>query len=157
MCVSFQSGLSWITVLKKRENFREAFHQFDWDKMANYGHRDITRLISNKGIIRNKRKIEAVIHNAKMMQELIALEGSLAHFVWRFEPKNHIAPSSLRATTAESIALASEFKDRGWRFLGPTTVYAFMQAMGIVNDHFSNCYRRQELLNLRYENTDTSF
>lgn len=143
---SFQSGLSWRIILTKRENFRLAFDNFDYDLMSGYTEKDILRLLKNEGIVRNRRKIEAVINNAKRMQEIVEIEGSLAHFVWRFQKPTNEDPIKLIATTPESIALAAEFKDRGWKFLGPTTVYAFMQAMGIVNDHFENCYRREELI-----------
>jgi DNA-3-methyladenine glycosylase I len=143
---SFQSGLSWRTILTKRENFRKAFDKFDYDIIAKYTEGDILRLLGDKGIVRNRRKIEAIINNAKKMQELLLVEGSLSHFVWRFESGNDCAPTKMLATTQDSIALASELKERGWKFLGPTTVYAFMQAMGIVNDHFHYCYRREELL-----------
>jgi len=133
----FQSGLSWRTILEKRENFRKAFAGFAIDKMARFGARDVARLLKDKGIVRHRGKIEAVINNAKRAQELIKAEGSLAAFVWRYEPKKKL--SKMASTTEESIALSKELKKRGWKFVGPTTVYAFMQAMGMVNDHHEDC------------------
>jgi len=137
---SFQSGLSWRTILAKRENFRKAFHDFDFDKMARYTQRDINRLLKNEGIVRHRGKIEAVINNAKQARVLIEQEGSLAAFFWRYEPDTkNLAPPQTVSTSAESITLSKELKKRGWKFLGPTTVYAFMQAMGLVNDHAKGC------------------
>jgi len=137
---SFQSGLSWRTILNKRENFRKAFHHFNFDKVAKFTQRDITRLLKDEGIIRHRGKIEATINNAKKAQELIKQEGSLAAFFWRYEPnnKNLAAPQTV-STSEESIALSKELKKRGWKFLGPTTIFAFMQAMGLINDHVKGC------------------
>ncbi len=140
----FQSGLSWITILKKRENFREAFADFDIEQVANFGKRDITRLLKNAGIIRHRGKIEATINNAKRAIELAVECDSLASYFWRFEPEKssrpkRIAKNNIPATSPESIALSKDLKKRGWKFVGPTTAYAFMQAMGLVNDHIHGC------------------
>ena len=141
----FQSGLSWRTILNKRENFRAAFAGFDFDKVARFGERDVERLLKDAGIIRHRGKIEAVINNAARARELVDREGSIAAFVWRYEPD----PASLGApqsqsTSPESVAMSKELKKRGWKFVGPTTVYAFMQAMGLVNDHVEGCVYRAE-------------
>lgn len=142
----FQSGLSWRTILTKRENFRAAFHDFDFNRVARFGARDVTRLLKDAGIIRHRGKIESVINNAKRAQELVKQEGSLAEFLWRYEPdpKTLAAPQSV-TTIAEAIALSKELKKRGWSFVGPTTVYAFMQAMGLVNDHAEACVIRRQV------------
>jgi DNA-3-methyladenine glycosylase I len=137
----FQSGLSWRTILAKRENFRAAFHDFDFDKVARFNARDVQRLLKDEGIVRHRGKIEAVINNAQRARELIKQEGSLAAYLWRFEPKAAGKPQSA-STSAESIALSKDLKKRGWQFVGPTTVYAFMQAMGLVNDHAEGCVIR---------------
>jgi len=137
---SFQSGLSWRTILNKRENFRKAFHHFDFDKVAKFTQRDITRLLKDEGIVRHRGKIEAVINNAKKAQELIKHEGSLAAFFWRYEPNNKNLPAPQTVSTSEeSVAISKELKKRGWKFLGPTTIFAFMQAMGLINDHVKGC------------------
>ncbi|MCZ8519713.1 MULTISPECIES: DNA-3-methyladenine glycosylase I [Paenibacillus] len=142
----FQSGLSWRTILAKRENFREAFHQFDFDRIACYTERDLGRLLGNEGIIRHRGKIEAVINNAQRVQELIQREGSLAAFIWRYEPdRSQLAAPQTASTSAQSIALSKELKQQGWKFVGPTTVYAFMQAMGLINDHAEGCATRVEV------------
>ena len=140
---AFQSGLSWRTILAKREHFRAAFHGFDFERVARYGDRDIERLLADEGIVRHRGKIEAVINNARRAQELVAAEGSLGAFIWRFEPARRGAPATV-STTAESEALARTLKSRGWRFLGPTTAYAFMQSMGLVNDHALDCASRPQ-------------
>jgi DNA-3-methyladenine glycosylase I len=137
----FQSGLSWRTILAKRENFRAAFDHFDFDKVACFGARDVARLLEDDGIVRHRGKIEAVINNAQRARELVKDEGSLAAHLWRFEPKGTGKPQSA-STSAESIALSKDLKKRGWKFVGPTTVYAFMQAMGLVNDHAEGCVIR---------------
>jgi DNA-3-methyladenine glycosylase I len=139
----FQSGLSWRTILVKRENFRAAFHDFDFDRIARFTERDVDRLLKDEGIVRHRGKIEAVINNARRAQELIKREGSLAAFVWRYEPdaKRRRRPQTA-STSAESIALSKELKKQGWKFVGPTTVYAFMQAMGLINDHVADCVTR---------------
>jgi DNA-3-methyladenine glycosylase I len=134
----FQAGLSWLTILRKRENFRAAFAGFDFEQVAGFGKRDVARLLADDGIIRHRGKIEATINNAQRALELVESEGSLAAYIWRFEPS--AGERDLRASqTAESVALSKDLKKRGWRFVGPTTVYAFMQAMGVVNDHLDGC------------------
>jgi len=143
---SFQCGLSWRTILAKRENFRAAFHHFDFNKVARFTQRDVTRLLKDEGIVRHRGKIEATINNAKRAQELIKQEGSLAEFIWRYEPdsKKLAKPQSI-STSAESIALSKDLKKLGWKFVGPTTAYAFMQAMGLINDHVKNCVIRTKV------------
>jgi len=139
----FQSGLSWRTILAKRENFRAAFHHFDFDRIARYSQRDVNRLLKDEGIVRHRGKIEAVINNAKRARELVKQEGSLAAFVWRYQPDGRqLAKPQTASTSEESIALSKELKKRGWKFIGPTTVYAFMQAMGLINDHVEGCVVR---------------
>jgi len=139
----FQSGLSWRTILAKRENFRDAFHDFDFDRVARFTQRDINRLLKNEGIVRHRGKIEAVINNAQRAQDIVEREGSLAAFIWHYEPdaKQLPEPQSI-STSAESIALSKDLKKLGWKFVGPTTVYAFMQAMGLINDHVYGCVIR---------------
>ena len=144
----FQSGLSWRTILAKRENFRRAFHGFDFDKIARFTDRDVQRLLQDAGIIRHRGKIEAVVNNARSALKLVEQEGSLAAFVWRYEPEAAANPE-VRATSPESTALSKELKRRGWRFVGPTTVYAFMQAMGLVNDHAQDCVIRAKVERMR--------
>ena len=143
----FQAGLSWLTILRKREAFRNAFAGFDFERIARFGERDVGRLLADASIVRHRGKIEAVINNARRAVELVESESSIASYVWRFEP----APRTGRldraalaelAVTAESKALAKDLKRRGWRFVGPTTAYAFMQAMGLVNDHLEGCDAR---------------
>jgi DNA-3-methyladenine glycosylase I len=140
----FQSGLSWRTILNKRENFRAAFHDFDIEKIARFTQRDVARLLKDEGIIRHRGKIEAVINNAKRAQELVAREGSLAGFLWRYEPKMPAKPQTA-TTCAESIALSKDLKKQGWQFVGPTTMFALMQAMGLVNDHVDGCVIRAKV------------
>ncbi len=136
----FQSGLSWRTILAKRENFRAAFHGFDYDRVARFTARDVERLLKDEGIVRHRGKIEAAINNAKRARELVQQEGSLAAYVWRFEPDARALPEPQTVSTSPtSIALSKDLKKRGWAFVGPTTVYAFMQAMGLVNDHAEGC------------------
>lgn len=132
----FQSGLSWLTILIKRDNFRAAFANFDFNLVANFTDNDVERLVLDAGIVRHRGKITATINNAKRAQELMTEFGSLAHYFWRFEPTRDetIAPDFM-ATCKESIVLSKDLKKRGWKFIGPTTMYAFMQAMGMVNDH----------------------
>jgi DNA-3-methyladenine glycosylase I len=140
----FQAGLSWLTILRKRAAFRRAFAGFELEQIARFGDRDVARLLADAGIVRHRGKIDAVINNARRAVELVQAEGSLAAYVWLFEPvagaarpdRAGLAPP---AQTAESKALAKDLKGRGWRFVGPTTAYAFMQAMGLVNDHRSGC------------------
>jgi DNA-3-methyladenine glycosylase I len=140
----FQAGLSWLTILRKRDAFRRAFAGFDFERIARFGPDDVTRLLADPGIVRNRGKIEAVINNARQARELVEDEGSLAHYVWRSEPaveRGGLDGSALAGPgpSAESKSLAKDLKRRGWRFVGPTTVYAFMQAMGLVNDHLGGC------------------
>jgi DNA-3-methyladenine glycosylase I len=140
----FQAGLSWLTILRKREAFRDAFAGFDFERIARFGERDVARLLADAGIVRHRGKIEAVINNAGRALELVAAEGSIAHYVWRFEPEARTrrvdrAGMAELGHTTESKALSKDLKRRGWRFVGPTTAYAFMQAMGLVNDHVKGC------------------
>lgn len=142
----FQSGLSWRTILAKRDNFRAAFQDFDFDRIARFTERDITRLLKDEGIVRHRGKIEAVVNNARRARELVKSEGSLAAFVWRYEADARQLPKPQTASVSEaSIALSKDLKKRGWTFVGPTTVYAFMQAMGLINDHAENCVVRAEV------------
>ena len=147
---SFQSGLSWRTILVKRENFRAAFHGFDFDRVARFTQRDIDRLLKDKGIVRHRGKIEAVINNARQAMEMVKREGSLAAFLWGYEPdaKQLAEPQSV-STSAESVALSNDLKKLGWKFVGPTTMYAFMQAMGLVNDHVAGCVTRSKVESAR--------
>jgi DNA-3-methyladenine glycosylase I len=147
---SFQSGLSWRTILVKRENFRAAFHGFDFDRVARFAAHDVERLLGDAGIVRHRGKIEAVINNAQRAQELVQQEGSLAAFVWRFEvDAAQLAPPQTVSKSAQSLALSKALKARGWKFVGPTTVYAFMQAMGLVNDHAEGCLIRSQVARAR--------
>jgi DNA-3-methyladenine glycosylase I len=134
----FQSGLSWLTILRKRESFREAFAGFDFERVAEFGEADIERLLGNAGIVRHRGKIESTINNARRAAELIEREGSFAAFIWRFAPSER-PPAPHLALTPESSALSKALKGRGFTFVGPTTVYAFMQGVGIVNDHIEGC------------------
>ncbi len=143
---SFQCGLSWRTILAKRDNFRAVFHNFDFNKVAKFTKRDVNRLLKDEGIVRHRGKIEATINNAQRVQELIKQEGSLASFIWKYEPNpKTLAKPQSGSTSAESIALSKELKKRGWKFVGPTTVYAFMQAMGLINDHVKKCVSREKV------------
>jgi len=142
----FQSGLSWRTILAKRENFRAVFHGFDFERVARFTSRDVERLLQDAGIVRHRGKIEAAVNNAQRARELVAREGSLAAFIWRYEPDAaHLAPPQSASTSAESIALSKDLKKLGWKFVGPTTVYAFMQAMGLINDHAEGCVVRSQV------------
>ncbi|WP_312590022.1 DNA-3-methyladenine glycosylase I [Comamonas terrigena] len=138
----FQAGLSWLTILNKRENFRAGFANFDFHQVARFGAADVERLLQDAGIVRHRGKIEAVIHNAQRALEMVAQEGSLAAFFWRYQPATPSTGEVVPAQTAESLVLSKELKKRGWKFVGPTTVYAFMQAMGMVNDHAPGCVTR---------------
>jgi DNA-3-methyladenine glycosylase I len=141
----FQSGLSWRTILNKRENFRKAFLGFDYRLVARFGEKDVERLLADAGIVRHRGKIEAVIHNARMAQALVEREGSLASFFWRYEPKpENLAQPQTASTSPASEALSRDLKKLGWKFVGPTTVYAFMQAMGLINDHAEGCVTREK-------------
>lgn len=149
---SFQSGLSWRTILAKRDSFRAAFSGFDFHKVAQFDEATVKRLLKDSSIVRHRGKIEAVINNAKRAIEMVEKEGSIASFVWRYEPD----PSSLglpqsQSTSDTSVALSKELKKRGWKFVGPTTVYAFMQAMGLINDHAEGCVFREKAETLRSE------
>ncbi len=142
----FQSGLSWITILRKRQAFREAFAGFDFYRVAAFDERDIVRLLANPGIVRHRGKIQAAINNARCVSELIQSEGSLAEFVWRFKPDPASRPSNITPEVAltltkspESEVLSAALKKRGFKFVGPTTMYAFMQSVGLVNDHLAGC------------------
>jgi DNA-3-methyladenine glycosylase I len=141
----FQSGLSWITILRKRENFRKAFHGFDAKRIARYGERDIARLMADEGIVRNRLKVEATIDNARALLKL-QKRTSLAAFIWGFlngrpQINTHGSFKSIPAETATSKAVSKALKAEGFRFVGPTTVYAFMQSAGMVNDHVVSCFR----------------
>jgi len=140
---SFQSGLSWRTILAKRDNFRAAFMQFDFDQVARFTGQDVNRLLHNKGIVRHRGKIEATLNNARRCREMVEQEGSLANFFWAYAPNSTASPLTV-SQSSESIALAKALKKRGWKFVGPTTVYAFMQAAGLVNDHAENCIIRAQ-------------
>jgi DNA-3-methyladenine glycosylase I len=144
----FQSGLSWLTILRKRENFRSAFADFDPEAVARFGSRDITRLLQDAGIVRHRGKIEAAIANARGTLALREVGTPLEELVWQHRPKRRKAPRTLKdlpATTPESDALSKQLKRAGFRFVGPTTVYAAMQACGVVNDHIANCFVRAEV------------
>jgi DNA-3-methyladenine glycosylase I len=143
----FQAGLSWITILRKRENFRRAFRKFDIDRVARFTTRDIERLLADEGIVRHRGKIESTINNARRARELRDEVGSLAAYFWRWQPDASTRPKKVTrdvlmgmATTPESVALSKDLRKRGWTFVGPTTIYAFMQAMGLVNDHVDECF-----------------
>ncbi len=147
----FQSGLSWLTILRKRENFRKAFHSFDDERISRYSEKDVERLLKDAGIVRHRGKIEAVINNAARAIELKKETGSLAEFFWSFEPDPKSRPKKMdyktltsMPTSEASIALSKALKKRGWKFVGPTTCYAFMQSMGIVNDHLDGCHTRHK-------------
>ena len=144
----FQSGLSWITILRKRENFRSAFHDFEIEKVAKMGDRDVDRLLQDAGIIRHQGKIRSTINNANQALKLIEEQGSLAKYFWSFEPSaderpDKITRETIPGSTPISTAISKDLKKRGWSFVGPTTVYAFMQAMGMVNDHTHDCFCRK--------------
>ena len=152
----FQSGLSWLTILRKRENFRLAFKGFDIASVARFTQKDIESLVTDAGIIRHRGKIEAAINNARCAEKLLESESSLAAYFWSFEPEDSSRPqvfdvASLKTfiQTKESIDLSKDLKKRGWKFVGPTTMYAFMQAMGLVNDHEEGCHVREAALEAR--------
>jgi len=154
----FQAGLSWLTILRKRENFRVAFAGFDFEKVARYTQKDVERLIQDKGIVRHRRKIESVINNAGRACELVEECGSLAAYFWQYEPDEAARPDRCDyatlmslSKTAESTALSKDLKKRGWSFVGPTTAYAFMQSMGMVNDHVEGCEWRSRTEKLRQQ------
>jgi DNA-3-methyladenine glycosylase I len=152
----FQAGLSWLTILRKRPNFRRAFADFDIDRIARFGSRDVARLLEDEGIIRHRGKIESTINNARRAADLGEEFGSLAAYFWRWEPEPGARPRRVTRDalmqlprTPESVALSKDLKRRGWTFVGPTTVYAFMQAMGLVNDHLEGCASRSAVENAR--------
>ena len=143
----FQAGLSWLTILRKRENFRLAFCGFDMQRVARFNRRSVDRLLRNPGIVRHRGKIESAINNARRALELIEEFGSLAAYVWSYEPSPKSRPRRLTreavpTTSPEATAMSRDLKKRGWSFVGPTTLYAFMQAMGLVDDHVSGCHVR---------------
>ncbi len=147
---SFQSGLSWRTILAKRENFRAAFHGFDFNRVAGYTPKDVERLLADAGIVRHRGKIEAVINNAKRAQEMVKAEGSLAAFFWRYEPAEASLGAPQTASTSQaSVRLSKDLKKLGWAVGGPTTVFAFMQAMGLINDHATACVVRPQAAQAR--------
>ncbi len=148
----FQSGLSWLTILKKRENFRAAFRKFDFRAVARFGERDVVRLLGDAGIVRHRGKIESVINNAGRALELVAEFGSLAAYFWSWEPPARERPRRLDQATLmampkspASVAMSKDLRKRGWSYVGPTTCYAFMQAMGLVNDHLDGCSARRKV------------
>ncbi len=145
----FQSGLSWLTILNKRESFREVFRGFDFDLVAEFTDGDVERLLTDARIIRHRGKIEATINNAGQAQTLREEFGSLAAYFWRFEPADEPQRPRLESKTSESVSMAKDLKKRGFRFFGPTTAYAFMQAMGIVNDHLPGCVAHPVVANAR--------
>lgn len=152
----FQSGLSWLTILRKRGNFRLAFKDFDIASVARLTQKDIERLMTDAGIVRHQGKIEAAINNARCAEKMLESHSSLAAYFWQFEPEAASRPqvfdeASLKILTQskESVTLSKDLKKRGWQFVGPTTMYAFMQAMGLVNDHEQNCHVRQAALEAR--------
>jgi DNA-3-methyladenine glycosylase I len=152
----FQAGLSWLTILRKREGFRQAFAGFELSTVASFGKRDVTRLLGDSAIVRHRGKIEAVINNASRALELIESEGSLAAYFWRFEPaeprgKLDRATLAERPIAPEAKALARDLKQRGWKFVGVPTLYAFMQATGLVNDHLTGCASRKRTATARAE------
>ena len=152
----FQAGLSWLTILNKREAFRAGFANFEFDAVADFTEADQKRLVLDAGIVRHRGKIESTINNAKRAQELCREFGSLAAYFWRYEPEAGTRPSQITrqtlsgvTTSPESIAMSKDLRKRGWSFVGPTTMYAFMQAMGLVNDHLEGCVARQRALDAR--------
>lgn len=152
----FQSGLSWITILKKRDAFRAAFADFDIARVARFDDADVERLVADAGIVRHRGKIEAAINNARCAEKLLESQDSLAHYFWKFEPSPTARPAritreALRSMTQspESVALSKDLKLRGFKFVGPTTMYALMQAMGLVNDHEEECHVRAAALQAR--------
>lgn len=154
----FQAGLSWLTILRKRDNFRKAFDGFDFYKISKYMQSDVDRLVQNAGIIRHRGKIESTINNANRALEVIEEFGSLATYFWKFEPPIETRPKkfdyqtlSLITMSDESKALSKDLKKRGWSFVGPTTCYAFMQSMGMVNDHLEGCHCRDLIEKKRAE------
>lgn len=147
----FQAGLSWITILRKRENFRKAFKNFNIDQVARLNQRSVQRLLQDPGIVRHRGKIESTINNAKCAQAIQGEFGSLAEFFWQYQPEPSSRPKKIdykflskQSQCPESVALSKDLKKRAWSFVGPTTIYAFMQAMGMVNDHLEGCMIREK-------------
>ncbi len=154
----FQSGLSWLTILRKRENFRAAFSNFDYRQVALYSEADVERLVQDKGIVRHRKKIESTINNARRACELVEEMGSLSAYFWQYEPQDSARPEhcdyetiTTLSKTPASIEMSKDLKKRGWSFVGPTTAYAFMQAMGMVNDHVEGCEWRSHVEQQRQE------
>ncbi len=149
----FQSGLSWLTILAKRENFRRAFAGFDPSLVAEFGQSDVQRLLADAGIVRHRGKIEATINNAGRALEMNDEYGSIAAYFWMYEPQRGAPPDEIPAITDTSTDMSKDLKARGWKFVGPTTAYAFMQAMGLVNDHLDGCHVRDrvETARVRFE------
>lgn len=152
----FQAGLSWLTILRKRENFRAAFSHFELDLVAAFTEADVNRLMNDAGIVRHRGKIEATINNAQRGLEMIQEEGLLHKFIWSFAPDVSFGrdgepqhPSGLATTSPSAVALSKELKKRGWKFVGPTTMYSFMQSMGLINDHLGECHVHAECEKLR--------
>jgi len=152
----FQAGLSWLTILRKREHFRQAFCGFDYVSIADFGDDDVNRLLQNPGIVRHRGKIMATINNARRAKDLAVEYGSLANYIWQWEPAvpepqlDRITNDNpIPSITKTSQALSKDLKKRGWKFVGPTTVYAFMQAMGLVNDHLPGCFCRPRVAEMR--------
>ena len=152
----FQSGLSWLTILRKRDNFRAAFDGFEFERVAEFTDADVERLLGNPGIVRHRGKIRSTINNARRARELAVEAGSLASYFWNWEPSHRSRPPCLDHATLlsltkspESTAMSKDLKRRGWTFVGPTTAYAFMQAMGLVNDHIQGCSARPRIERLR--------
>ena len=152
----FQAGLSWLTILRKRDAFRRAFAGFDIARVARFSARDVTRLLNDSGIVRHRGKIESAINNARCAGTIVQEYGSLAAYIWQWEPNPESRPRRLTkpalmnlAVSPESKALSKDLKRRGWTFVGPTTVYAFMQAMGLVNDHLDGCAMRAAVEGVR--------
>lgn len=152
----FQAGLSWLTILNKRESFRAGFAYFDMEQVAQFDRTDVSRLVLDAGIVRHRGKIESAINNARRALELRQEYGSLAAYLWRYEPQPGSRPASVTRQTMdgishspESVALSKDLRKRGWSFVGPTTMYALMQAMGLVNDHLEGCEARLRAVNER--------
>ncbi len=145
----FQSGLSWLTILRKRDNFRAAFREFDFEQVARFNQHSVEKLLKNAGIIRNRKKIEATINNAKRMSELIDELGSLTAYAWSYEPQHREETGPMYTPSPEGHAMSKDLKKRGWKFVGPTTIYSFMQSVGIVNDHLPGCAAHASVEKLR--------
>ena len=151
----FQSGLSWLTILRKRHNFRQAFHQFDYAKITTYNEADVQRLLNNQGIVRHRGKILSVINNAKLASQMENNGELLATYFWKWEPSQNRTPDTTDeilvsiSKSDESIAMSKDLKKRGWSFIGPTTAYAFMESVGIINNHMQSCFLYPRIEQLR--------